>query len=884
MKRTIIVAGGTAAAAMRLEAARQHWHGVEIRTIDQVAVRLAGGFLKTIDGESLASATAEVIQATPKAALGDLASIADLPGLPTALASTLTKVWNADIDLAKCAAEQPEVQRLVVLARLEAAVLQRLPPAMLRPADLVRRALDRLPLFTTILGEVELGYLLDVAPCWRLLLLLLHRPRKVFWRAGAYPGGHTVPDWWESAAGDKIYEDLTTPQVRVVTCATARHEVIEAMRWARGLLAGGTVQAQEIAFAAASPGEYDDLVLAMSQEANLDIHFAHGRRALTTRDGQTAAALADLLLRGLSQDRVRRLARLAHDPATPFGRLPEDWTRQLPRGAPLGSPARWQQAMAEAAPEITEVLLPAIDLLAAGTAQAAEAGEMFLRGAARSLWRRALLQAPASALEASLSALRLPDTVEAGTAIGWLHASALACCPRPYVWLFGLNARIWPRSGAEDPLLPNHVIPSIKLEPMPVSKADRLAFKAIQGTTAQQLVCCASRRDATGRLLGLSPLMPPKIGPERLRRARIPQHAMSEQDRLMARPAEFAGTRRSVSAQGCWLDWNDPAVTAHDGLVRPDHPVLTRALSRVHSATSLKALLRNPLGFTWHYALGWREPDRATETMDLDGLQFGGLVHDMLDAALPAIEAAGGLGRATASVLGQAIGEARIAIATAWEAEQPVPPAILWALRLEEAEAVARTALSWPLQTFGGQRSYSELPFGDPDADTPVVPWDFRQMVTIPGTGLQIRGRIDRLDLSADGQQARVVDYKTGRPREPGVLEGGGELQRCLYAYAVQALLGPKVQVEAALLFPRSEAAAYHPLVDTADALHALTEALLRARDSLRAGRALFGPDTGGDWDDLRFALPASPGAMTDRKREAAAVLLGDAALIWEHE
>ena len=87
------------------------------------------------------------------------------------------------------------------------------------------------------------------------------------------------------------------------------------------------------------------------------------------------------------------------------------------------------------------------------------------------------------------------------------------------------------------------------------------------------------------------------------------------------------------------------AVTAYDGAVRPGHPVLARALGRVHSATSLRSLLRNPLGFTWHYALGWREPDAGVEALELDALQFGSLVHALLDAALPAIQAAGGLAR-----------------------------------------------------------------------------------------------------------------------------------------------------------------------------------------------------------------------------------------------
>jgi hypothetical protein len=880
MKRTIVVAGGTAGAALRLEAARHGWHGVEIRSIEQVAARLAGGFLQPIDGDVLGNAAAEAIAALPAEELGDLGDIADLPGLPMALASTLSKVWHAGIELSPRARLRPDVPRLATLARLEAAVIERLPHAMLTPTALARRAIDRVAHAPRILGPIECRFLPDLAPCWRPLVIALSQVGSVTWNAGPRP----APAWVQAAGLNTTIASATRPDLRVVTCATARHEVIEALRWARSLLAKGAVRAQDIAFAAASPGEYDDLMLAMSEDANLDIHFAHGRRALLTRDGQAAAALADILLNGLSQDRVHRLARLAHDPSTPFGQLPEDWARDFPRAAPLASPERWRQAATAAdVPEtITAILFPAIDLLAAGAAQAAEAAEIFLRGQARLLFRRALARAPASALEASLSSLRMPDDVEPGSAIGWMHASALASAPRPYVWLLGLNARTWPRGSSEDPLLPDHVIPSSELEPLPVTRADRAAFHAIRATTTTTLVCCASRRDATGRLLGLSPLMPDGIPTDRLRRARVPEHAMSEQDRLMARPGEFAGTARAQSALACWEDWHNPQPTAHDGLVRDAHPVLERALHRVHSATSLKALLRNPLGFTWRYALGWREPDLAQEAMDLDGLQFGGLVHAILDLALPAIEAAGGLGRAPGSAMASAVAAARRSVAAQWEAEQAVPPAILWTLRLDEAEAMARAALAWPLSSYPGQLSQGEIPFGDPEAARPGLPWDASQAVTIPRTGLAIRGRIDRLDLSADGAQARVIDYKTGKPRDPGILDGGGELQRCLYAYAVQALLGPHVAVEAALLYPRGEQAAYYPLQDTGAALQTLTDALNAAAENLRAGRALPGPDTGSDWDDLAFALPAGPGALIDRKREAAKTMLGDAALIWE--
>ena len=65
------------------------------------------------------------------------------------------------------------------------------------------------------------------------------------------------------------------------------------MRWARGLLASG-VAPSEIAIATASPADYDDHFLALRADANIDLHFVHGVRTVSTRDGQAAAALADI--------------------------------------------------------------------------------------------------------------------------------------------------------------------------------------------------------------------------------------------------------------------------------------------------------------------------------------------------------------------------------------------------------------------------------------------------------------------------------------------------------------------------------------------------------------------------------------------------------------
>ena len=77
----------------------------------------------------------------------------------------------------------------------------------------------------------------------------------------------------------------------------------------RALLAEGKAKPEQIGIVAASPADFDEHVLALSQDANIPLHFVHGIKAVATPDGQTAAALADILVKGISQGRVRRLFR-----------------------------------------------------------------------------------------------------------------------------------------------------------------------------------------------------------------------------------------------------------------------------------------------------------------------------------------------------------------------------------------------------------------------------------------------------------------------------------------------------------------------------------------------------------------------------------------------
>lgn len=880
-RSTIVCHGRHAMRCERLHAARDGHHGTQIMSFEQAAVRLAGGFIKPIDDETLRSTLQSVLPNTP---LGELENIKSLPGMVNAAADTLHKVWRAGIDLSARAADHP---RLEALAHLEAAVLAELPAGMLRPMDIVACARSRIHHSQKVLGALTVEGLTELSPCWRPLLIELATEIPVTWNAGP----RRIPAWLAGSAIKVVEAPAQHPEVSVASAASGLHEAIEALRWVRSLLASGDVAPHEIAIAAASPAEYDDHFLALRSDANIDLHFVHGVRSVTTREGQAAAALADILVRGLSQTRIRRLAALCSDGAA-LSALPEGWLRVLPTDAPMATSAAWNRLLSGLAAEDwpdgndhSADLKFAVELLARGADAADEIGPAFLSGRALAIWRKALMAGPAASIDTSLENLKQDDGLDSCVSVTWMPVSALAASPRRFVRLIGLNSSRWPRGISEDRLIPDHIIPTHVLDPLPINQADRRDFETILATTSGQLVLSRARRDSDGRLLGRSPLLA-GLGTEMyLRRNAVPLHAFSETDRLMARAEEFRGYPQAVCALACWLDWKREEITAHDGKVRADHPLIQAVLGRTQSASSLRRLLRNPLGFVWVYGLHWSAPDAGAEPLVLDPLEMGDLVHMVLDFALQSIEAAGGLGGATAQVIDELVYNAAARVAADWESERPVPPAIIWTRTLSDARVMASNALTYGNQELAGAQSYAEVPFGGsaPKSDG-AIPWDPSRRVEIPGAGFAIKGYIDRLDILDDGKRAIVRDYKTGRaPKSAIRLNGGKELQRCLYGFAVKSLLGEDVSITASLLYPKEN---LDLQLDDADAvLSEVTGYLVAARSNLQSGLAIPGPDTGDDYDDLAFALPANAGpTYCKRKRPIAAAMLGDAAQVWEAE
>ncbi|SAL19597.1 PD-(D/E)XK nuclease family protein [Caballeronia telluris] len=880
-RSTLVVQDHLAVRASRLAAARRQQHGLQVMTVDQLAARLAGGFTRPIDVESLRGALKAALPTTP---IGELESIKSLPGMIDAAAGTLQRAWRADIDLAARAADHP---RLDAVARLEAAVLAQLPPGMMRPADLVAAAVRRIAHAPAVLGRVEIAGLTDLDPCWRPMLFALAQHVELQWSAGP----RAMPKWLYAGAVAVSQTACATPTVTGVSAATPYHEAIEAMRWVRSLLASGQAVPSEIAIASASTTDYDDFLLTLSADANLDLHFVHGIRSVATRDGQAAAALAQIVVRGLSQSRLRRLASLCRDSAL-FEALPKGWMRIMPPDAPLSSLHAWERLLARLSAkdwpdghDHGAAMRALVERLTGGPDAAPEIGEAMLRGRALAIWRSALLAGPATSIDITLESSRQSDEHDPCVSVAWMPASALAGSPRRFVRLLGLNASRWPRSNAEDALVPEHIIPAAEFNPLHVSAADRLDFETILATTASEAVLSRARRNGDGRQLGRSPLLNAYGAETFLGRYTAPVHAFSETDRLMGRPAEFRSLPQAASARACWNDWQRAEITAHDGLVRADHPLVLAILTRTQSASSLRRLLRNPLGYLWLYAFGWREQESDAEPLMLDAPSVGNLVHEVLDLALRDLERANGVAKSDAETIAAAVERAATTVAAQWENECALPPGVIWRRTLDDTRSMARVALGWHDDTLPGARAWGEVPFGGsaPKSDADL-PWDAQATVSIPDTGFNIAGYIDRLDIAGDGTRARVRDYKSGQtPKETIQVDGGRELQRCLYAFAVKVLLGDDVSISASLFYLRD---AKNLVLENADAvLDEIAGHLKAARESFAAGAALPGPDAGSNTDDLAFALPANASATyCKRKTPAAIERLGEFTAVWEAE
>jgi hypothetical protein len=864
----------------RAAAARANECGLQIFNLPQLAARLVGGFVEPITMEQLDVA---IQRALEKGDFDELEGVRHLPGMTRAVSRTLRKVWDADLGLESGRAVGVRIREL---ALIEQRVRCHLPSTMMLPRDLRDAALARIHYASRLAGPVAIERLSFIAPIWHPLIEALAERVPVEWHAPV----HAETNWF-SGSVVRLETSGREPVTTAVSCADPRHEMVESLRWARQLIASGRAQPQEIAIASAGTATWDDHFYASTAEAGLRLHFVHGIPALATRDGQRAAALADVLLHGLSQSRVRRLVSLCRGEGGALDELPYGWLSSIPRGAALAHVEDWRRAIStavlgNASLAGMQAAIPILEVLARGVVAAQEASELLLRGRAALLWQAALRTAPPDAVEFALQNARFPSDNDAADSIAWCTARDLAAAPRPYTRLVGLTNRGWPRRSGEDSILPNHVLPASEFDVDPIAKADRRHFESIVAGTACEVVLSRSRRSAQGTRVGRSPLLQDR--PETLlSRARVPEHAWNEADRLMARPADAAKIDRIRSANACWRCWHEEGLTPYDGQFSADHPVIRRAIERVQSATSLRRMLQDPMGFVWRYALGWRTPQEREQPLSIAPDAFGKLVHELLRRAVDSLEPRPGYARASDEEIEEALENAAQVVRDAWPLDGPVPPSLLWKNTVDYAASLALVGLLRKEIAETTTRSWTEVPFGQSENFVAgrELPWDATVPVSVPNTPIRLRGTIDRLDLRTAPAAVRVTDYKTSEPPRNAAritIGRGSELQRALYGLACRQLLAGDPQIVARLLYLRGEQSA-HRLQDLDGAIEQIGAFVNVVVAMLMRGAAVPGPNSFERTNDLRLALPASPGYQR-RKRLAFGKSAESIARLWSLE
>jgi hypothetical protein len=874
--RTDVVEGSLAFQMRRFAAAQVGDCGLQILNLPQVAARLAGGFAIPATAEQLEPA---VQNALDEGGFTELERVRHMPGMARAVLRTLRKTWVANFDLAGNHDAHP---RIAEMALIETRMKSHLPPAAMMPRDLRDAAMKRVRHAPRVIGEIRIEGLSFIAPVWRPLIEALREVVPVEWIAPA----EADAGWF----GGKVVRTgpVATIQPAAVSCADVRHEVVESLRWARQLIVSGAAKPNEIAIASANTTAWDDHFLACAEGTGFRLHFSHGISALATRDGQRCAALADVLMHGLSQPRVRRLFAVSRGQSLQVDGLPNRWLDAIPRGAALSSVPDWKRAL-ETASSLApgrisvEATLPLLEVLAKGPTAADAAASAFLSGRSAQIWQAATRSAPTDAIELSLRGVRLVSETDAADAVVWCSAADLAAAPRPHVRLVGLTNRGWPRGSGEDPVLPNHVLPADDFDADPVARADRRHFAVILGAATGSVVLSRSRRGAQGSRVGRSPLLQNRKETV-FARERIPEHAFNQSDRLLARPAEAAGIDQIGSAGRCWRDWHVESLTDHDGCFKPGHPAIIRSIERIQSATSLQRLLRDPLGFVWKYALGLDVPQQREHPLTIAPDEFGKLVHELLRRAVDILEPEPGYAKASDVQIENALEDATRVIHASWPLERPVPPKLLWGHTVEYAKAMALAGLLRKEINEDSTRSWTEVPFGQAAGFETgrELPWDPTIPVEIPGTPVRLRGTIDRLDMRSNPLAVRVTDYKTGIPPKNAariVIDGGRELQRALYTLACRQLLDEEPRVLARLLYLAGEPLEVK-LQDADAALVRIGDFVSEVVALLHKGNAVPGRLAYDKSNDLRLAFPASPG-YERRKRIAFDRVAGSLNKFW---
>ena len=260
-------------------------------------------------------------------------------------------------------------------------------------------------------------------------------------------------------------------------------------------------------------------------------------------------------------------------------------------------------------------------------------------------------------------------------------------------------------------------------------------------------------------------------------------------------------------------------------------------------------------------------------------------MHELLRRAVDSLEPLPGYTRASRDQVERALEVAVEHVAEAWPLERGVPPRLLWRHTLGEAARRCLRGLVGDEGFLAGTRSWTEMGFGQNEVDARETPWDVTESVVIEGTDLRLSGRLDRIDIIASGDAARISDYKSGVApvvADRIVIGKGSEVQRVLYAMATRRLLPEARTIISRLIYLDGVSRPFSLRGEPLEAaMKDISHYLNVACAQLRAGRACMGPDARDQFNDLRLAMPADIESYFLIKQTAFAANNRDLSALW---
>lgn len=353
-----------------------------------------------------------------------------------------------------------------------------------------------------------------------------------------------------------------------------------------------------------------------------------------------------------------------------------------------------------------------------------------------------------------------------------------------------------------------------------LEQATRLEGKAVRSSTLKSLVnqrewltAIGSPEQEFGSIAGLAAADQhdydlASLWDCRERSGGIRQHPLAKEG-ILAGALQVGRSRYNPYYGSYFSEWNGNLA----GAAGPSG--LAGGLSgQVLSPTGLEKWANCPFSYFLGQQLRLSAQDSPEDIYRISALEQGSLIHEILEQFIGQARERGtvpppgqGWTDADAGVL-QEIAERAFREA---EGRGVTGRTLLWRM----AQADIRDDLTAFLEAdtqvrerFGLSPAREEARFGIAGDNAPDS-WAAAAYRLRDGTEIRFRGVIDRVDRSADGRAALVLDYKSGGASryaglEEDAIDKGRRLQLSIYGLAAQQALGAAVQVRAAYWFVSS--------------------------------------------------------------------------------